>query len=433
VPNNDEAGRSTSTMRKLAAAVAVGACALGLLPALSSAAPSAPVDARSERERIRREQAEVAAEIDVLEASDDEVSAALDALNANVAGEQAALADSERLLAEANADLAEARRREAEAQAEIDGLNEDLVEVAVQSYMSAGTLEDATAVLDTEDLDEGVRRQSLVDLRVGQYRDVLDQLRTFSEDLQIARGDAETAAAAAATHQTEVAERLQSGESARDQQAQVVAEVDARIDRALSEAANLATLDSQLSEQIAAEQAALAARTREAAAREAASRGGGSSGGGSGGGSSGGGSGGGGGGGGGRPSGPTCLETVGGITVACEIAGQLGSMLSAASGAGLTLGGGGYRSSESQIALRRAHCGTSDYAIWEMSPSSCSPPTARPGQSMHERGLAVDFTCGSGYAIGRSSPCYGWLVSNAGSYGFINLPSEPWHWSVNGN
>ena len=85
-------------MRKIAAAVAVGACALGLLPALSSAAPSAPTDARSERERIRREQAEVASEIDVLEASDDEVSAALDALNANVAGEQAALADSERLL-----------------------------------------------------------------------------------------------------------------------------------------------------------------------------------------------------------------------------------------------------------------------------------------------------------------------------------------------
>jgi hypothetical protein len=426
VPNTEQAGRSTSTMRKVAAALAVSACALGLLPALSSASPSAPTDARSERERVRREQAEVAAEIDVLEASDDEVSAALDALNANVAGEQAALADSERALAEANADLAEARRREAEAQAEIDGLNEDLVEVAVQTYMSAGTLEDATAMLDTANLDEGIRRHSLVELRVGQYQDVLAQLRTFSEDLQLARGDAETAASAAATHQTEVAERLGSVQSARDQQAAVVAEVDARIDRALSEAANLADLDADLSAQIAADQAALAARTREAAAREAAARGG--SGGGSGG--SGGGSGGGGG---GRPSGPTCLETVGGITVACEIAGQLGSMLSAASSAGLNLGGGGYRSSESQIALRRAHCGTSDYAIWEMSPSSCSPPTARPGQSMHERGLAVDFTCGSGYAIGRSSPCYSWLVSNAGSYGFINLPSEPWHWSVNGN
>ena len=55
VPNTDEVGRTTSAMRKLAAAAVVGACALGLLPALSSAAPSAPLDARSERERVRRE------------------------------------------------------------------------------------------------------------------------------------------------------------------------------------------------------------------------------------------------------------------------------------------------------------------------------------------------------------------------------------------
>jgi LAS superfamily LD-carboxypeptidase LdcB len=108
-------------------------------------------------------------------------------------------------------------------------------------------------------------------------------------------------------------------------------------------------------------------------------------------------------------------------------------MLAAASADGLTLGGGVYRSSESQIALRKAHCGTSDYAIYEMSPSSCSPPTARPGQSMHEQGLAIDFTCGGGGALGRSSPCFSWLQRNAGSYGFSNLPSEPWHWSVNGN
>ena len=62
-----------------------------------------------------------------------------------------------------------------------------------------------------------------------------------------------------------------------------------------------------------------------------------------------------------------------------------------------------------------------------MSPSACSPPTARPGQSMHEVGLAIDFSnCGSG------STCFRWLRANAGGYGFINLPSEPWHWSVNG-
>ncbi len=48
---------------------------------------------------------------------------------------------------------------------------------------------------------------------------------------------------------------------------------------------------------------------------------------------------------------------------------------------------------------------------------------------MHERGLAIDFSnCGV-----RSTPCYQWLAANAHRFGFFNLPSEPWHWSVNGN
>jgi hypothetical protein len=25
-----------------------------------------------------------------------------------------------------------------------------------------------------------------------------------------------------------------------------------------------------------------------------------------------------------------------------------------------------------------------------------------------------------------------WLQAHADEYGFVNLPSEPWHWSVNG-
>jgi D-alanyl-D-alanine carboxypeptidase len=104
-------------------------------------------------------------------------------------------------------------------------------------------------------------------------------------------------------------------------------------------------------------------------------------------------------------------------------------MLDAAAADGIVLGGGGYRSSASQVALRRAHCPDP-----VNSPaSSCRPPTARPGQSMHERGLAIDFTY-QGRTIGsHSSPAFRWLANHAGGYGFHNLPSEPWHWSVNGN
>jgi hypothetical protein len=53
---------------------------------------------------------------------------------------------------------------------------------------------------------------------------------------------------------------------------------------------------------------------------------------------------------------------------------------------------------------------------------------------MHERGLAVDFTCDGGGAIGsHDSPCFQWLAEHGEDYGFYNLPSEPWHWSANGS
>jgi LAS superfamily LD-carboxypeptidase LdcB len=64
-----------------------------------------------------------------------------------------------------------------------------------------------------------------------------------------------------------------------------------------------------------------------------------------------------------------------------------------------------------------------------MPAGQCHPPTARPGTSMHELGLAIDFyNCSS-----RSSRCWQWLNANAARFGFHNLPSEPWHWSVDGH
>jgi hypothetical protein len=109
----------------------------------------------------------------------------------------------------------------------------------------------------------------------------------------------------------------------------------------------------------------------------------------------------------------------------------LSALLGAASSAGLNMCGGGYRDPAQQIALRQAHCGSSSYAIYQAPSSACPPPTARPGTSMHERGLAVDFTCG-GATISQGSACFGWLQNQAASYGVYNLPSEPWHWSTNG-
>lgn len=71
------------------------------------------------------------------------------------------------------------------------------------------------------------------------------------------------------------------------------------------------------------------------------------------------------------------LATVRGITVHTSLAGQLEALLAAAEADGLHLTGWGYRSHERQIELRREHCGTSQYAVYEMPSSQCSPPTAR--------------------------------------------------------
>jgi hypothetical protein len=122
---------------------------------------------------------------------------------------------------------------------------------------------------------------------------------------------------------------------------------------------------------------------------------------------------------------------VRGVDVNVSIERQFDSLMAAAQAAGHNFGGGGFRSYQEQIALRRSNCGTSNYAVYQMSPSQCSPPTARPGQSMHEVGLAIDFTIG-GSTLRSGTPAFSWLVNNAATYGFHNLPSESWHWSTSG-
>jgi D-alanyl-D-alanine carboxypeptidase len=126
------------------------------------------------------------------------------------------------------------------------------------------------------------------------------------------------------------------------------------------------------------------------------------------------------------------LSTVEGITVHSQIAPQVAGLVQAARADGFALTGGGYRSPQRQIELRRQHCGTSQYAIYEMPSSQCNPPTARPGASNHELGLAVDFSCNGALIRSRSDSCFAWMSANAGRFGLRNLPSEPWHWSVDG-
>lgn len=130
---------------------------------------------------------------------------------------------------------------------------------------------------------------------------------------------------------------------------------------------------------------------------------------------------------------PTEATTVvAGFRVNWCASGAVQQMVNDAAAAGVTLRGSGWRDTNRQIELRKAHCGGDDHhSVWVKPSRECSPATAIPGRSQHERGLAIDIAK-NGRSINRSSAEFRWLKANAANYGFYNLPSEPWHWSTTG-
>lgn len=418
----------------LAAAVAVS-----LLPSATSPVGAARSDdgatlqeLQRRRDQVRRDKAAKAGQVNALEATDAEVASALAALNANVNAQQDRLEEAERAVAQAKADQKAAEDAQAAKQAELDKLTERMRTSAVEAYVRMGSSAPALSTLGSDDVNDAVNKRTLLAMRANENIDLVERFRSVQEDLEIQRAAATDAAERAAKNQAAVEDRMNELRAAQAEQQAFAAQVEERLEAALAEAQSLAELDQGLSRDISSRQAAIAravaaqraaekarAEARRAQNRPAIPRGGG----------------GGGGGGGGTPpviTGSGEIVSVNGIRVHRSIAGNLQSLLNAASAAGINLSGGGYRDSQGQINTRRNNCGTSHYAIYEMPASSCSPPTARPGRSMHEQGLAIDFTQG-GSTLTRSSSGYHWLKANAASYGFYNLPSEPWHWSTNGN
>ncbi len=131
---------------------------------------------------------------------------------------------------------------------------------------------------------------------------------------------------------------------------------------------------------------------------------------------------------------PLCPEgivrTASGAPACQRIAADFDKMVAAAKVAGINLSGYGYRNVANQTQLRIANC-HGDTTNRNPDPP-CNPLTALPGASNHNNGLAFDLRC-DGQKIGSSTnACFVWLATNANKYGLQNLPSEPWHWSVDG-
>ena len=385
---------------------------------------------------------EVAVDVDVFKADDVDVVDALNDLRGNLSTQLRRLEGARSELAAAQADKQEADQAVAETRKRID----DLVAVSDGVVVDAFVNPPADTALDAmtaDSMTDASLKASIVGMQHDADAAVLADLHQAHQALDARRATHDEAARKAATKADEAAAALEDLEAAQSQEAAFVLEVQARLDQNLAEADALASIDPALAAQLRAQESQIAGKLEslrateeqrralealqkaqaESAARRAAEQ---------------------------RAAeqaaaaqsgslGPATgsLATVacpggGSITVDSSLASSLAELLDAASAAGLDMCGGGYRDPAEQIALRRAHCGSSSYAIYQAPSSSCSPPTARPGTSMHERGLAIDFTCG-GSTIGGGSACFNWLQSHAASYGLHNLPSEPWHWSTTGS
>ncbi|MEO9151252.1 MAG: D-alanyl-D-alanine carboxypeptidase family protein [Lapillicoccus sp.] len=130
----------------------------------------------------------------------------------------------------------------------------------------------------------------------------------------------------------------------------------------------------------------------------------------------------------GLPSSKTSLSTNGIRGATCLIP-DVNAITAAAARDGVTLrANSGWRSRDEQIALRRQNCGTTTYDIYTEPASQCSPATAITGTSIHEYGLAIDFSsCGFG------SSRRNWLLAHGAGYGFTStVPSESWHFDTKG-
>jgi peptidoglycan hydrolase CwlO-like protein len=438
-----------SAFRRLAlivGVVALGSGAAVWSPVASGADDPDPAKTERERDDVRSQRAEVDLQIDALQAKDVEVQAALSELENNVATQQAELDEAERAHEEAEGELAAAIQAVADAQLRIDELNRRADELVVQSFVSPPT-DNALDAFRADSLSDAAVKQAVIEIQADTDADILDQLDEAHEDMEVEQANKTAAEAAAEEQKDEAAQELVDVQAALDQQQDFAADLEERLNSKLAEAESLKVFDKALSDRLVREQAEVARRLRamqeaaerqrradEAAARAAAAAAD-------------------------RPapasdsapripamsppasvvrSAPGGLATVtcphgGSVTVAGSIAGNVQALLNAAANDGVSLCAvSGWRSPEKQIELRRAHCGSSNYAIYYMPASQCSPPTARPGSSMHERGLAIDFSCNGGGAIRYGNSCWNWLAAHANDYGLYNLPSEPWHWSTSG-
>jgi hypothetical protein len=444
--------------RRIVAAVLVVAALGTFVPSRGDARPTNPATPASPGQEDPSggsgysDSAIVDIPVEVAEGAPADVIGTLEEIEVNVSRQLTDLQTADSAVDAAQAELDEADAVVAETVSHIDGLVAESDDVVTGAYVNPPR----DAIFDTlsaESANEAAVKQALLSMQAEEDAATLAELEDARQELEVERIEQADVAAAAEQKRTEKEAQRADLEAATSQQTDFVLAVSDRLGAQLAEAEAVRSIDPAMAAALEEDQATLAAKLREIAeaeafqeaveflqaetarlqaeeearraeeerlaaeaaaaeaARERATAGPAS----------------------GELATATCPAGAGTITVDSGISAALQDLLNDAAAAGVNMCGGGWRSPDAQIQLRRQNCGTTEYLIYEAPSSACNPPTARPGTSLHERGLAIDFNCNGGGVIPHhDSPCFVWLNANAATYGFYNLPSEPWHWSTTG-
>ncbi|MGH1490981.1 MAG: D-alanyl-D-alanine carboxypeptidase family protein [Acidimicrobiales bacterium] len=373
--------------------------------------PTTSTTASADKQKVDAAAAQKAREVDAANAKLGDLTNALAVLQRKVATQTAEVEIANQRLEAARAIAEATEQTVTELESQVRELEFGLSDQAIRSFK--GEVLEAGVLSLGEDPNESLRMQAMLAKATQSDIDYVNTLAGVREDLSARRADTAEALALAEQSQQASEEQLAALESDRQAQGQVAASAEVRLDHLLSERAALAQLGAEVESGQVADTEALIAQLASAPVSAPAS----------------------------TTASNSSASTVtradifpaaNGIEVHRDIVEAVTQLLIDAAADGVDLAGGGYRDSAGQIRARRANCGTSNFAIYEMRSSQCSPPTARPGRSMHEQGKAIDFTHNGKLIRSRSGDGWNWLNANANKYGLYNLPSEPWHWSVNG-
>ncbi|HEX7275978.1 MAG TPA: peptidoglycan DD-metalloendopeptidase family protein [Acidimicrobiales bacterium] len=229
------------------------ALVLLLVVALAPPAWSAAPSPEEQRDAAREKQAELAAEVDTLKASNDELETAVRALDAGVEVQSNKTESAKRALQSAETGLDSAEARLAATEEKMSGLRLRVAEAAIRAYVHPGG-DALLEIVRAKDLGEASRRQVLLSSVVSSDRDALDQMRSTRQDQQFDKANLARARELAEERRKVAADKLAELQEALSQQNRLKSALDTRIAEYTAEVDALSREEATLSALIRARQ-----------------------------------------------------------------------------------------------------------------------------------------------------------------------------------